>query len=147
MADQVVRFKLLSSTAHAPTRAHADDAGWDLYASSNVEIASFSYGEIPFDIAIELPKPFDGWIWEAHIRPRSGTRRKGLFATFGTIDQGYRGPLSAIVINMNPNPFLIQEGDRIAQLVVVAIPTVFFEAALALSESFRGERGFGSSGV
>jgi len=87
---------------------------------------------------------------EAQIRPRSGLAIKNgitLLNTPGTIDEGYRGELGIIMINLGEEPFEIQPGMRIAQMVIAPVLRVEAVEALELSETIRGAGGFGSSGV
>ncbi len=86
---------------------------------------------------------------EVQVRPRSGLAlRHGitLVNTPGTIDSDYRGPLGIIVVNLGSEPYTIRHGDRIAQLVVAPVVQAAFPEAEALSETARGEGGFGSTG-
>ncbi|MPN42031.1 Deoxyuridine 5'-triphosphate nucleotidohydrolase [bioreactor metagenome] len=96
-------------------------------------------------LSIELPEGF-----EAQIRPRSGLAlRSGitLLNTPGTIDSDYRGEIRIIVINLGQEPFEIKPGDRIAQMVIAPVVQLKWEESSSLSDSQRGEGGFGSTGV
>ncbi len=139
-----VQFVKLHPNAKAPVKAYSDDSGWDLFSIEEVSLSSGSWVEVSFGIAIQLPVE-PGYIWEAQIRPRSLHRRRGILVTLGTIDQGYRGELKAIVYNFGDD-YVIRKGDRIVQLVVLRLPQTTFVEVNSLSPSDRGERGFGSSG-
>ena len=99
---------------------------------------------MPTGVFIELP-----YGYEAQVRPRSGLALKhNLFVTNspGTVDAGYRGEVGVIMFNHNDEPFKIARGERIAQMVIQKLPEVEFVDADELSDSLRGEGGFGSSG-
>lgn len=165
-----VGFKRLSDGAIIPTKAHQSDSGFDLYASEDVIIEPGETKVIPTGIAVELPQGY-----EAQVRPRSGvTAKTKLRVQLGTIDNGYTGEIGVIVDNapmrrlsenlygidgkpihdkdveypMITGSYLIRKGDRIAQLVVQALPEVeAVEIEDFSEESERGEGGFGSTGV
>lgn len=121
-------------------------AGMDLYACVNEPI-SLKKGEIkliPTGIKIALP---DGY--EAQIRPRSGLALKhgiSLVNTPGTIDADYRGEIKIIMINFGNEDFLVNRGERIAQMVINKIEQVNWSIVDALEESARGAGGFGHTG-
>ncbi|MBC2836379.1 dUTP diphosphatase [Paragemmobacter straminiformis] len=99
---------------------------------------------IPTGIRVEIPQGF-----EIQIRPRSGLALKHgitLPNTPGTIDSDYRGPLGVLLVNLDPAPYVIGHGDRIAQLVVAPVVQAGFAVVDALGETQRGEGGFGSTG-
>ncbi len=130
-----------------PTRAHAEDAGLDLYAAEAVTVpAAGGRIDVGTAIAVEIPPGHAGL-----VLPRSGNARKhGITLTNapGLIDAGYRGELRVLVLNTDPSePFEIAVGDRIAQLVVVAVAIAAPVETESLDESERGQRGFGSSGL
>jgi len=99
---------------------------------------------VPTGIRVEIPPGF-----EMQIRPRSGLAVKHgitLPNTPGTIDSDYRGPLGVALVNLGPEPYTIHHGDRIAQMIVAPVVQAAFEVVEALSETARGEGGFGSTG-
>jgi dUTP pyrophosphatase len=99
---------------------------------------------VPTGIRVEIPLGF-----EMQIRPRSGLAVKHgitLPNTPGTIDSDYRGPLGVALINLGAEPYTIQHGDRIAQMIIAPVVQVGFEVVDALSDTARGEGGFGSTG-
>jgi dUTP pyrophosphatase len=99
---------------------------------------------VPTGIRVEIPLGF-----EMQIRPRSGLAVKhgiSLPNTPGTIDSDYRGPLGVALINLGTDPYVIRHGDRIAQMIVAPVVQVQFEVVESLSETQRGEGGFGSTG-
>jgi len=97
---------------------------------------------VPTGIAIELPPGL-----EAQVRPRSGMALKhSVTVNFGTIDPGYRGEIRVVMFNLSPSDYVIEKGDRIAQLVVARYEPVEWQETGDLAESQRGLGGFGSSG-
>jgi len=121
-------------------------AGMDLRASVTVP-QTLQPGEralIPTGLRIALPEGY-----EAQIRPRSGLALKhgiSLLNTPGTIDADYRGEIRIIMANLGQEPFVIQRGDRIAQMVVAPVTRVEWSIADTLDETVRGEGGFGHTG-
>jgi dUTP diphosphatase len=128
-----------------PARAHHGDAGVDVYAARDVELAPGERAVVPTGIAIALP---DGYA--AFVHPRSGlAARRGvtLVNAPGTIDAGYRGEIAVTMINTDRStPVRFRRGDRIAQLVVQRVERAVFCEVSALPGSARGEGGFGSTG-
>ncbi len=130
-----------------PAYATEHSAGMDLLAAV-VEPKTLAPGEralISTGLSIALP---DGY--EAQIRPRSGLALKhgiSLVNTPGTIDADYRGEIGVIVINLGTEPFVIERGMRIAQMVIAAYTRAAFSEVLELPTSDRGTGGFGSTGT
>jgi dUTP diphosphatase len=123
-------------------------AGLDLVAAvpreQPVKLPPGARALIPTGFALELPQGY-----EAQVRPRSGLALKAgvtLLNSPGTIDADYRGEVMVIMINHGVEPFLVQRGDRIAQLVVAPVSHVEIVAVEALAETERGQGGFGSTG-
>lgn len=131
--------------AALPTRAHADDAGLDLYACEAAHIGPGERWSIGTGIAVEIPAGHAGL-----VLPRSGLAREhgvSLVNAPGLIDSGYRGEVRILLLNNDPaETFRVRPGDRIAQLLLVPIALAEPVEAVVLAESTRGERGFGSSG-
>lgn len=131
---------------HLPGYATPDAAGLDLLAAI-FEAQTIDPGHrlyIPTGIAIALPKGY-----EAQVRPRSGLALKHGVTVLnapGTIDADYRGEIGVILINLGEEPFLVQRGDRIAQLVVAATSRVEWEPVDVLTKTERGTGGFGHTG-
>lgn len=121
-------------------------AGVDLYADleAPLELPSLGRVRVPTGIAIELP---DGY--EAQVRPRSGlAHRHGITLTNapGTIDADYRGEIQVLLVNVSSEPYTLQRGDRIAQLVVAPVTRVDWDRVEALEGTLRGAGGFGHTG-
>ena len=141
-----LRVRRLHPAAALPARAHDDDAGYDLCAIEAATLAPGKRAMVRTGIAIELPSGHAGL-----VLPRSGLAARhgiALVNAPGLIDAGYRGELQVLLLNTDREAtFEIAPGDRIAQLVVVAVaPTEVVETG-ALAATARGEGGFGSSGV
>lgn len=121
-------------------------AGLDLKANleSPITLCSLERSLVPTGLFIELPVGF-----EAQIRPRSGLAAKHGITVLnapGTIDADYRGEIKVILVNLSNEPFTINPGERIAQMVVARHEQVEWEPALFLSNTERGEGGFGHTG-
>lgn len=130
-----------------PQYATEGSAGMDVYATVDkpVEIAPGSIAMVPTNLSIALPKGY-----ECQVRSRSGLAAKnGIFALNapGTIDSDYRGEIKVILANFGKEPFVIQTGDRIAQLVIAQYESIKWNEVNSLDETARGDGGFGSTGV
>jgi dUTP pyrophosphatase len=139
-----IRIKKLHEDAVLPHYAHGpeEDAGMDLRSVERVTLSPGAAQGVPTGIAIELPPGY-----EAQVRPRSGMALKhSITVNFGTIDPGYRGEIRVVMFNLSTADYVIEKGDRIAQLVIAKYEPVEWEQGEDLSDSRRGEGGFGSSG-
>ena len=140
-----VKIKLENGCENfCPKKAHPDDAGYDLYSRIDAVLEPMSGMAIPVGFAMELPSSY-----EAQIRPRSGLAAKHHITVTnspGTVDANYRGEIKAILYNLGKEPFIIQCGDRIAQMVICKLPEIELVEATELSETDRNTNGFGSSG-
>lgn len=130
----------------APSYATEFSAGMDLKASieAPVTIGPLERALIPTGISIALPEGT-----EAQVRPRSGLAAKHGITVLnapGTIDADYRGEIKVILVNLSNDPFVINPGERIAQMVVARYEKVVWEEVDALDDTARGEGGFGSTG-
>jgi dUTP pyrophosphatase len=135
----------LKEGAQLPRRAHEGDAGLDLYACEVAHIGPGERWSVGTGVGVEIPAGHAGL-----IVPRSGLARDhgiALVNAPGVIDSGYRGELRVLLLNTDPaETFRVEAGDRIAQLVLTPIAIAEPVEAAALTESARGEGGFGSSG-
>lgn len=140
-----LNFRLLVDGAILPSRAHAGDAGLDLYASVPARIGPGERFAVGTGVAVEIPDGYAGL-----VLPRSGLARRhgiSLVNAPGLIDAGYRGEIEVLLLNSDPaETFAVRAGDRIAQLVVLAAPQFEPDLSPRLSDSERGAGGFGSSG-
>lgn len=140
-----VRIKRLRPDAILPRYAHGpeEDAGMDLRAVERVVLSPGRPEGVPTGLAIELPAGF-----EAQVRPRSGLALKHAITmpnSPATIDPGYRGELRVILLNAGRADYVVEPGDRIAQMVIARYEPVEWDEG-ELSDSVRGAGGFGSSG-
>lgn len=140
-----VRVKRLTPEAKIPNAAKAGDVAFDLYSVIDYEIKPGERYAVPTGIAVEIPVGYEG-----QVRPRSGLALKEgitVLNTPGTIDSGYRGEVKTIMINQGDAPFQITKGMRISQLAIRPVPDVEFIEVDELSDTDRGEGGFGSTGT
>jgi dUTP pyrophosphatase len=142
----IVEFTRLRDDAKAPEQAHEHDAGYDLFSSEDASIEPGARVSVGTGIAVAIPDGHAGL-----VLPRSGlSARHGiaLVNAPGLIDAGYRGEVRILLLNTDrKDAFAIEAGDRIAQLLVTRVEPAEFVEAGALSETARGEGGFGSTGV
>ena len=122
-------------------------AGADVCAllSEPVTIPSGKFAMIPTGLFFEIPEGY-----EIQVRPRSGLAAKNgvtVLNTPGTIDSDYRGELKVILINLSDRDFVVNSGERIAQIIVSPVTVADFKITDSLSDTQRGEKGFGSTGV
>ena len=137
--------RLLHPDARPPSRAYEGDAGFDLVSVEAAELAPGARASLGCGIAIALPEGTCGL-----VLPRSGLARDHGVTVVnapGLVDSGYRGELRVTLLNTDrAEPFHVEPGMRIAQLVVVALPRIAIALRDELAASARGEQGFGSSG-
>lgn len=140
-----LRVVKLKDEAVLPTRAHAGDAGLDLYACEAAHIGPGERWSVGTGVAVEVPEGHAGL-----VLPRSGLAREhgiALVNAPGLIDSGYRGEVRVLLLNTDPaETFKVEPGERVAQLVISPIALPEPVEAEALGESARGDGGFGSSG-
>jgi dUTP pyrophosphatase len=135
----------LNDAAVVPTRAHPGDAGLDLYSTEEAHMGPGERWSVGTGVAVEIPAGHAGL-----VLPRSGLAREHGITVVnspGLIDAGYRGEVRVLLLNTDPAETVrIEAGARIAQLVLTPVAIAEPVEAVALSESARGEGGFGSSG-
>jgi dUTP pyrophosphatase len=141
-----VPFERRHPDAVLPRAQHPGDAGLDLCAVVDVEVRPGERAMVPTGVAVAIPEGHAGL-----VLPRSGlASKRGLTLANapGLIDAGYRGEVICAVVNLDPStPVAIARGDRIAQLVIVAVPEVEPTWTASLSATTRGDGGFGSTGA
>ena len=145
---EVLKIKKVQENAVIPKRATEGSAGLDLCAciDAPLTLSSGDTALIPTGLAIELPSSQYG----AFVFARSGLSIKhgiGLLNAVGVIDSDYRGEIKVGVINQIKEPYTIEPGERIAQLVIMPVATLPVEEAQTLGKSERGAGGFGSTGT
>jgi dUTP pyrophosphatase len=132
--------------ALAPRYMSAGAAGLDLASAADapIALAPGARATVPTGLAFEIPAGFEG-----QVRPRSGLARKfgiGLPNAPGTIDSDYRGEVAVLLINLGSEPYVVQPGERIAQLVIAPVVQAELEEVAELSDTARGDGGFGHTG-
>ena len=143
-----MNVKIINKSCYPlPEYATSLSAGLDLRAfiPEAVIVGSLERVIVPTGLFIALPEGY-----EAQIRPRSGLAAKHGITVLnspGTIDADYRGEIKVILVNLSAQPFVIEPGERIAQMVVAGFEQVRWEPAEELDDTSRGEGGFGSTGV
>jgi dUTP pyrophosphatase len=142
-----VELKLLSDTAQIPTYAHEGDSGFDLVANNDGDIVLTKGNRlcVPTGLAVAVPVGY-----ELQVRSRSGLALKNGIAVLnspGTVDAGYRGEVGVILINHGDDDFVIKNGMKIAQGVIAPIMRAEFIVVSELSDTSRGDGGYGSTGV
>jgi dUTP pyrophosphatase len=139
-----VAVRRLRDDATLPSQAYEGDAGLDLASCEALRLGPGERAVVPTGIAVEIPEGYAGF-----VQPRSGLAARhgiSLVNSPGLIDSGYRGEIKVVLVNTDlREPFAIEPGMRIAQLVVMPIPAVRLVEADELAVSERGARGFGSS--
>ena len=129
-----------------PTYAHESDAAMDLRSADSLTIEPMGRALVRCGVSVAIPEGYGGL-----VVPRSGLAAKNGVTVLngpGLIDSGYRGEVCVSLVNLDPSaPFEIEQGDRIAQLLIVATPKVTVIPVGSLEESDRGTGGFGSSGM
>ena len=146
MADIQLRIKRLDKDLELPVYAKPGDAGLDLRSAIDADIEPGCRKLIPTGIALGIPAGFAGF-----IQPRSGLALKQgmtIVNTPGLIDSGYRGEIGVVALNTDLKETIhIKRGDRVAQLVIQAVPVVEVVEVQELDLTERSETGFGSSGL
>ncbi len=142
----ISKIKKIHFFGTEPYKAHSNDAGWDLSADSSVVIESFTGAIINTGLRIDIPAGYAGL-----VLPRSSISAQNLLIFTGVIDSGYKGEIMINAYNLNRSVFMVDRGQRIAQLVIVPVCVASLARVLSLGAFLqrltdRGERGFGSTG-
>lgn len=137
-----MKVKKLHPDALLPRRAHPTDSGADLFALQRTVLPPRAITHVHTGVAVELPEGTSGIIWG-----KSSVESKGIKAMAGLVDAPYRGELIVCMYNLNDTEFVFEQGQKVAQLVV--LPTLYpdLEEAQELSGTDRGAGGFGSTGT
>jgi dUTP pyrophosphatase len=140
-----IEIQRLDPELPLPARQHATDAGYDLVAAVDVELAPGARALVPTGIAVAIPPGYAGF-----VQPRSGLAiRDGvsIVNTPGLVDSGYRGELQVVLVNLDRHAtFTARRGERIAQLVIQRIESIEWDVVDALDATDRGAGGHGSTG-
>lgn len=144
----MVKIKVVNTGCQPlPAYATSQSAGMDLRANieSPITLHPMERTLVPTGIRIELPEGY-----EAQVRPRSGLALKHgitVLNTPGTIDSDYRGELKVLLVNLSNDDFVVNAGERVAQMVIARHETAIWEEVEVLDETERGEGGYGHTGV
>ena len=142
-----MKVRIVNQSKHdIPSYATPSSAGMDIRANlvESIVLKPLERTLVPTGLFIELPLGY-----EAQIRPRSGLAFKhgiGVLNSPGTIDADYRGEIKVILVNLSQENFEIKDGERIAQMIIAKHETIEWEETDTLSETLRGEGGFGHTG-
>ncbi len=137
-----LKIKKLHEDAVVPKYAHEDDAGFDLFAVKDVLVKVGERIAIHTGIAMEIPEGFVGLIWD-----KSGIAiKEGIKTVGGVVDSAYRGEIMIGVINFSEKDYTFLKGHKVAQMLIQKKEKIDFEEVAELTETKRGEGGFGSTG-
>ena len=140
-----VKFRKIDPAAILPSYAHPGDAGMDVRSIEDVTLAPGARALVHTGLVLMLPPDA-----EAQVRPRSGLALKHgvtVLNSPGTIDAGYRGEVGVILVNLGTEPFAVEKGMKIAQLVIAPVTQADVVEVAEVDETDRGAGGFGSTGV
>ncbi len=136
-----LRVKRLVEGAKLPSYQHKGDAGLDVFSAVDCVLEAGAVKAIPTGIKMAIPDGYAGLVWD-----KSGISLKGVHRLAGVIDSGYRGEVKVVLVNLGQEPFRIEKGMKIAQLLIQPIVEVKVIETDELGETLRGEEGFGSTG-
>ena len=143
--EPILKFKKEDKDAILPTYAHPEDAGMDIFSNEEKIIPSKSWALVKTGFSMELPSNY-----EAQVRSKSGlTLKSGLIVlnSPGTIDENYRGEVGVILMNVSDNDYKVERYQKIAQMVINKVEHFKVVEVTEMSETNRGEGGFGSTGI
>ncbi len=137
-----IRVQKINPDAKLPSFAYEGDAGMDLFAAEECEIAPLERKAVGTGFKIAVPRGYAGFVWDKSGLALAG----GLTTLAGVLDSGYRGELKIVLFNLGKESYKIEKHQKIAQLIIkkIEIPEIAEEI---LDETERGRRGFGSSGL
>lgn len=137
-----IRLQRLRPEARSPHYGHLGDAGMDVFSCEEYVLQPGERRRFPLGFALEFPSTYVALIWD-----KSGLAfEHGIHTIGGVIDSSYRGEFHVILINSGNRPYEIRVGDKIAQLLIQPIETATIEVVDSLSNTGRGDQGFGSTG-
>lgn len=140
--DNQLKVQLLTPTAKLPTRSHHNDAGLDFYADQNIILQPGQHKDINTSVKIAIPEGHVGLIWD-----KSGLAMQGLHVMGGVIDSGYRGEIIIELINLSGQPYIIEQGQKIAQMLIQPVVLCEVEETKINDQTDRGEAKHGSTGL
>lgn len=138
----LAKCKKLHPDARIPSYAHEGDAGMDLYSQEDYILKPLERALVKTGVAMEIPEGYWG-----NIRDRSGlASKKGIHTLAGVVDSIYRGEIGVVIMNLGKEDFEIKKGDKIAQMLIQKVEQANVIEVNELSETVRGDGGFGSTG-
>ena len=138
----IIKFQKLSKEAQLPAYANPGDAGMDLRTIESKNLKPDERYIFPTGLSVAIPKNYVGLVWD-----RSGLAvKEGLTCLAGVIDSGYRGEIGVVALNTSKKTIKIEKGDRVAQLLIQPVVQAKIKEAKTLSQTQRGQGGFGASG-
>lgn len=136
-----IKIKKLKENAKLPSYAHPGDVGMDLFSMETFTIEPGRHHFFYHGFAMEFPEGH-----AAIIKDKSSISKAGLHTMGGVFDAGYRGEYNTHLVNLNTEPYTVEEGDKVSQLIIYPVVIAELEETENLSESSRGEGSFGSTG-
>lgn len=137
-----LRVKKLTETATVPSYAHPGDAGMDLFACEGTVVRQGDRTLVGTGVAMEIPDGYVGLVWD-----KSGlSNNHGLKTLGGVIDAGYRGEVKVGLVNLSDKDYTVRVGEKVAQMLIQKVERAAIEEVSELSDTSRGEGGFGSTG-
>jgi dUTP pyrophosphatase len=136
-----LKVKRIVEGAKLPSYHHQGDAGLDIFSAVDCVLEAGAAMAVPTGIKVAIPEGYAGLIWD-----KSGISLKGVHKLAGVIDSGYRGEVRVVLVNLGREPFRIEKGMKIAQLLIQPVIEVQVVETDELGETSRGEEGFGSTG-
>ncbi|HLP86517.1 MAG TPA: dUTP diphosphatase [Candidatus Paceibacterota bacterium] len=136
-----IKIKKLKENAKLPKYHHPGDVGMDMYSMETVTVPPMGHIRLWHGFALEFPEGY-----AAVVKDKSSISKAGLHTMGGVFDAGYRGEYNTHLVNLSGEPYTIEEGDKVSQLIIYPVAIAELEETDTLSESARGEGMFGSTG-
>jgi len=136
-----LKIQRIHKDAKLPLYQHKGDAGLDIFSSVDCVLEAGEVKPVPTGIKVSVPEGYVGLVWD-----KSGISLRGVHRLAGVIDSGYRGEVRVVMVNLGNEPFVIEKGMKIAQLLVQPVTEVKVVEVEELERTSRGEEGFGSTG-
>jgi len=140
--QKILKVKRISEDAKMPSYAHEGDAALDLFSRAQITFKPGEKHSVPTGIAMEIPEGHAGLIWD-----KSGLAiNQGLKTLGGVVDATYRGEVMVGMINLSNQEYVLEKGHKVAQMIIQKVEHVIVDEVENLSDTSRGEGGFGSTG-
>jgi dUTP pyrophosphatase len=137
-----LKIKRVHPEAKLPAYAHRGDAGFDLFACVDHDLAPGEVKAVSTGIQMAIPEGFVGLVWD-----KSGISLKGVHRLAGVVDAGYMVEVQVVLVNLSREPYAVRKGMKIGQMLIQPVHSVEIEDAAELDDTTRGEGGFGSTGL